>query len=315
MKMTVPPMTTPTQTPAETPAPTPETSPVPLVLESIPALRAAVANWRRTGQRIALVPTMGALHEGHLTLVREGLRRADRVIATIFVNPAQFGPNEDYDAYPRTWEADLEKLAAAGAAAVFRPGRADMYPPGFATTVSVGGVTAPLEGECRPGHFDGVATVVAKLLLQAQPDIALFGEKDYQQLQLIKKLAADLDIPAEIAGVPTVRDANGLALSSRNAYLSPAQYEIACALNRILSGLAAAIRENPAADIQALEDGARRDLLSAGFDSVDYIAVRDARTLETIYDLEYDKGATRPPLRVLAAARLGRARLIDNVPV
>lgn len=280
----------------------------PVILETVAALRETVAAWRRAGQTVSLVPTMGALHDGHLELVRQGLARADRVIVTIFVNPTQFGPNEDFGAYPRTWDADLQKLTATGASAVFHPAPTEMYPAGFATVVSVSGITAPLEGECRPGHFDGVATIVSKLLLQSLPDVALFGEKDYQQLQLIKKLAADLDIPVRIEGVPTVRDANGLALSSRNAYLSPAQYEVAARLNKILSRLAADVRKG--GDISALEKAAAAAALGAGFDSVDYIAVRDARTLETVYD----KAGDLPELRVLAAVRLGKARLIDNVP-
>lgn len=277
---------------------------MPEVLETAAALRAFTARERAQGRKIALVPTMGALHTGHLQLVEEAKKQADRVIVSIFVNPSQFGPNEDFAAYPRTWDADRDKLAAVGAAAIFHPGVDDIYPPGFATTVTVSGVSEPLEGERRPGHFAGVATVVARLLLLAAPDIALFGEKDWQQLQVIRRMVADLGIPAEIVGVPTVRDENGLALSSRNAYLSDEQYRTACALNRILFAMAQRLRAGDGVE-QALGEG-RKALDRAGFDSVDYLEIRDAQSLA-------------PPsggdLRILAAVRCGRARLIDNVAV
>ncbi len=279
----------------------------PEILDTINALRTHVHAARNAGKRIALVPTMGALHDGHIELVRQGLRMADHVIVTIFVNPTQFGPNEDFSAYPRTWDADLAKVAAAGGHAVFHPSVAEMYPSGASTAVTVAGVGDGLCGPFRPGHFTGVATIVTKLLLQALPDIALFGEKDWQQLQVIRRLALDLDMPVAIGGVPTVRDGNGLALSSRNAYLSPAEYETATALNKILFEVARHIRAGrPWKD--ALEDGYVL-LERAGFDSIDYIEVVYADTL------------TVPPpeavenLRVLAAVRLGRARLIDNVGV
>lgn len=276
----------------------------PAVLRSVADLRRFVAQARGDGRKIALVPTMGALHEGHIELVRQGQKRAQTVIVSIFVNPAQFGPNEDFSAYPRTWDADLEKLTAAGAQAVFYPGIADMYPAGFCSTVTVAGVSAPLEGEYRPGHFDGVATVVTKLLLQALPDCALFGEKDWQQLQVIRRLTADLDIPVDIIGVPTVRDQNGLALSSRNAYLSAAQYQVAIRLNEILFAMAERIRTGQA--VSAVEIWGHSELNGAGFDGIDYLAVRDATTLAA------PGGAA---LRILAAVRCGPARLIDNVAV
>jgi pantoate--beta-alanine ligase len=276
----------------------------PLVLRTVTELRAYTARQRAAGRRIALVPTMGALHDGHMTLVRRGLELADDVIATIFVNPTQFGPKEDFGAYPRTWDADLAKLSENGAAAVFYPDVAEMYPPGFSTTVTLTGVTGPLEGECRPGHFDGVATVVAKLLLQALPDIALFGEKDWQQLQVIMRMAADLNIPAKIIGVPTVRDEEGLALSSRNAYLSAEQYAVAVNLNKIMRAMAARVRDGET--VPAAEKWGRDEVLKAGFDSVDYLAIRDAATLAA---------PASGPLRVLAAVRLGKARLIDNMAV
>ena len=276
----------------------------PVILQTVASLRAWVSGRRAAGCRVAMVPTMGALHDGHMELVRRGGAVADDVLATIFVNPAQFGPHEDFAAYPRTWEADLEKLATNGASAVFHPAVAEMYPAGFSTTVTLKGVTAPLEGAHRPGHFDGVATVVAKLLLQGLPDMALFGEKDWQQLQVITRMVADLDIPVEIIGVPTVRDENGLALSSRNAYLSAEQYRVATALNRIMREMAR--RVNTGTDIAATEEWGRAEVLKAGFDSVDYLTVRDAATLDA---------PGTGPRRVLAAVRLGRARLIDNMAV
>lgn len=276
----------------------------PALLPTVAALRDFVRQRKSAGRRIALVPTMGALHEGHLSLVGRGLELADDAIVSIFVNPAQFGPNEDFSAYPRTWDADIEKLSAAGAGAVFHPSTAEMYPEGFSTVVTVGAVSEPLEGECRPGHFAGVATVVAKLLLQALPDIALFGEKDWQQLQVIRRLVADMDIPVEVIGVPTVRDGEGLALSSRNAYLDARQYEIAIKLNKILFAMAG--KAAAGAAIAATEAWGRAELLAAGFDSVDYASIRDAATLAA---------PGGGPLRVLAAVRLGKARLIDNVPV
>jgi pantoate--beta-alanine ligase len=276
----------------------------PDVLRTVVQLRAFVAGRRAAGRRIALVPTMGALHDGHMTLVRRGLELADDVIATIFVNPTQFGPQEDFGAYPRTWDADLAKLSENGAAAVFYPDVADMYPPGFSTTVTLTGVTGPLEGECRPGHFDGVATVVAKLLLQALPDIALFGEKDWQQLQVITRMAADLDIPVDIVGVPTVRDEHGLALSSRNAYLSAEQYAVAITLNKTMRAMGERVRGGES--VTAAEQWGHDEVLKAGFESIDYLTIRDAATLAA---------PASGPLRVLAAVRLGKARLIDNMPV
>lgn len=278
----------------------------PAVLKTIEKLRHFVKVARARGNRVALVPTMGALHEGHMDLVRQGQKKAQTVIVSIFVNPAQFGPGEDYDAYPRAWDSDIEKLTAAGAQAVFAPSVAEMYPDGFTAAVSVSGVAEPLEGERRPGHFDGVALVVTKLLLQAMPDIALFGEKDWQQLQVIRAVTADLNIPVEIEGVPTVRDENGLALSSRNAYLSPAQYQVAIRLNKILSAMAEKLRSG--GSLQAALYGGHVEIAKAGFDDVDYLEIRDARTLRQV-------NAKTKDLRILAAVRLGRARLIDNVGV
>lgn len=277
---------------------------MPEILKTVTALRDFVTQQRRKGQNIALVPTMGALHDGHLELVRQGLDRVDIVIVSIFVNPTQFGPGEDLDAYPRTWEADLEKLTQQGAQAVFYPSAVEMYPDGFQTSVSVAGVSEPLEGTHRPGHFDGVATVVAKLLLQAQPDIALFGEKDWQQLQVIKRMVIDLNIPAAIIGVPTMRDENGLALSSRNAYLSAAEYDMACQLNKVLFAMADKIKGGES--ITDVQQWGLARLKESGFARIDYLEVRDAASLQ-------------PPgngaLRILAAVQCGKARLIDNVPV
>ncbi|MDA8232901.1 MAG: pantoate--beta-alanine ligase [Magnetospirillum sp.] len=277
------------------------------VARTVAALRTQVREWRAQGLGVAFVPTMGALHDGHLSLVRAGLERADRVVASVFVNPAQFGPGEDFSRYPRQEEADAALLAGAGCHLLFAPGVAEMYPPGFATTVTVGGVSEGLCGALRPGHFAGVATVVAKLLLQCLPDIALFGEKDYQQLQVIRRLVRDLDIPVGVVGVPTVREADGLALSSRNRYLSAEERRIAPALHRVLREVAAGLgRGEPALDLCRR---AAEDLLAAGFLSVDYVEARDAETLSAAGKLE------GRPLRILAAARLGGARLIDNIGV
>ena len=276
------------------------------ILRSVASLRAQVAQWRKAGLRVAFVPTMGALHDGHLSLVKAGLAEADRVAVSIFVNPTQFGPNEDFAAYPRTEEADVAKLEGAGAHAVYAPSVEEMYPAGAATTVHVAGVTDGLCGDFRPGHFDGVATVVTKLLNQAQPDVALFGEKDFQQLQVIRRLARDLDIPVAIRGVPTLREADGLAMSSRNAYLSPQERATAPVLHRTLTG-AAALLQGGAEAAPILKDGIAA-ILAAGFGSVDYLELRAAEDLAPLARLDR-------PARLIVAARLGKARLIDNIPV
>ncbi len=255
---------------------------------------------------MAFVPTMGALHDGHLSLVKAGLKEADRVLVSIFVNPTQFGPNEDFAAYPRTEAADAAKLEGAGAHAIFAPSVAEMYPEGAATTVTVARVSEGLCGAFRPGHFAGVATVVTKLLNQAQPDVALFGEKDYQQLQVIRRLAIDLDLPVTIQGVPTLREADGLAMSSRNAYLSAEERAIAPALHRALQEAAAKL-QGGAASAEATEE-AIAAILAAGFGSVDYLALRAAEDLAPMPSLDR-------PARLIVAARLGKARLIDNIPV
>ena len=276
------------------------------IIREIDALRSEVATLRASGGRIALVPTMGALHAGHMGLVREARRHGDHVVASIFVNPKQFGPTEDLARYPRREVEDAEMLRAEGCAILWAPDAATMYPEGHATNVSVGGVSEGLDGAARPGHFDGVATVVAKLFGQVRPDVALFGEKDYQQLAVIRRLVRDLDTGIEIVGVPTQRDADGLALSSRNAYLSPEERVRARALPRALVEAAAAMCDGDAvADILSR---ARASLRSAGFDQIDYVALCDADTLQPLDRLDR-------PARLLAAARIGGTRLIDNIEV
>jgi len=269
-------------------------------------LRAQVAAWRGKGQTVALVPTMGALHEGHLSLVRLARARADRAIASLFVNPRQFGAGEDFAAYPRDEGRDRALLAAAGCDLLYAPGGQDVYPEGFATTITVAGVSNDLEGAIRPDHFAGVATVVAKLLIAAAPDFAVFGEKDYQQLQVIRRLARDLDLPVEIVGAPIARDADGLALSSRNAYLTSAQRAVAPTLHRTL--LRAAERVAGGEAIAAIEAEGIEALEAAGFDGVDYFEVRTAGDLQRL-----GRGPVNREARILAAARLGKTRLLDNV--
>jgi len=280
----------------------------PPIVRTVAELRAQVRAWRAAGERIALVPTMGALHEGHLSLVRLAKQHAERCVASVFVNPTQFGPNEDFDAYPRSETRDAELLASAGCDLLYAPAVGEMYPEGFATTVTVTGVAEPLDGAARPGHFAGVATVVSKLLLQAGPDLAVFGEKDYQQLQVIRRLVRDLDIPAQIMGAPTARADDGLALSSRNTYLSPEERAIAPELHRVLS--AAVERLRAGEPVEAVERTAVVRLTSAGFGRIDYVEVRGADDLARL-----GPGPIRPPARILAAAVLGRTRLIDNLPV
>jgi pantoate--beta-alanine ligase len=276
------------------------------IVREVKALRRAVAALRRRGGTIALVPTMGALHAGHMALVAEARRRADHVAASIFVNPAQFGPNEDLAAYPRREASDSRMLGEAGCALLWAPEVATMYPDGFSTTVSVAGVADGLEGAARPGHFAGVATVVAKLLAQVRPDFALFGEKDYQQLAVIRRLAADLDLGVEIIGVPTQRDADGLAWSSRNLYLGEEERQAARTLPRALGEAAAAIAAG--AEVASALAAARQKLAGAGFGPIDYVELCDAETLAPVTALDR-------PARLLGAARLGRTRLIDNLPV
>lgn len=270
------------------------------------ALTAQMTQFRAKGETVALVPTMGALHAGHLALVADAKRRAQRVVVSIFVNPKQFGPNEDFEAYPRNAAADSAKLMAAGVDVLWMPSVAEIYPAGFATNIRVAGLPDRLCGAARPGHFDGVATVVAKLFNQVRPDIAIFGEKDWQQLAIIRRMAADLDLGVEVIGFPTQREEDGLALSSRNAYLTAEERTAALALPRALAAAVRAIEagEDPAATLAAVAPA----LLKAGFSSVDYVELVDAETLVPLNQVDR-------PGRLLAAARIGKARLIDNLPV
>ncbi len=282
---------------------------LPRVARTAKALRAAVTRFRKAGEPVALVPTMGALHEGHLALVRIARKRAKRTVVSIFVNPTQFAAHEDLSSYPRDEKADLRKLSRVAADLVYAPSAEDMYPPGFATRITVGGPAEGLESVARPHFFGGVATVVTKLLIDVMPDMAVFGEKDFQQLRVIERLVRDLDLPIKVLSGPTVREPDGLALSSRNAYLDPKQRAAAPALYRALTGAAAAIAggQTPSAAAKA----ATAQLRAAGFE-VDYVEARRADTLAPL-----DRGAREEgvPIRLLAAARLGRVRLIDNVAV
>ena len=273
------------------------------IIRDLSALRAATRHLRRGGGTLALVPTMGALHDGHLALVAEARRKADHVAVSIFVNPTQFGPNEDFAAYPRDEARDAALLVEAGVALLWAPDIDMMYPPGHATRIQVGDLGEDYCGAARPGHFDGVATVVAKLFNQVQPDVALFGEKDWQQLAVIRRMTADLDLPVEIYGVGIVREADGLARSSRNAYLTAEQRAAAAALPAALQAAARAIAAGaPVPDTLKIAEAA---ILAGGFDSIDYVALADAATLERL-------DIWREPARLLAAARIGRTRLIDN---
>ncbi len=276
------------------------------VVRDVPSLRNEVAAWRGAGLKVGLVPTMGALHEGHLSLVRTAKEKCDRVVTTLFVNPRQFAPHEDFERYPRDEAGDAAMLAGAGCDLLYAPERAVMYPEGFSTNVIVSDVSTPLEGEFRPHFFGGVATVVTKLLLQSLPDTAFFGEKDYQQLQVIKRMARDLDIPVAIEGCPTVRESDGLAMSSRNAYLTADERRAAARLNQIMHDAIKAVRGGE--PIAAAETEAARHVIAAGFASVDYVSIRDAESLAPITSL------TRPA-RILAAAWLGKTRLIDNMAI
>jgi pantoate--beta-alanine ligase len=276
------------------------------IIREIPALRAAVAALKAGGRTLALVPTMGALHAGHMALVAAAAREADHVAASIFVNPAQFGPNEDFDAYPRTEAKDAAMLDDAGAALLWAPNARTVYPAGFATKISVAGLGDHYCGAARPGHFDGVATVVTKLLTQVAPDIALFGEKDWQQLAIIRRLVRDLDLPVRIVGVPIARDSDGLALSSRNAYLSADERAAAAAFPAALHQ--AAVRIAGGADVAAALAAAHDAIKAAGFDRIDYVALCDADSLTPLDHFV-------APARLLGAARIGKTRLIDNFPV
>ena len=271
------------------------------VVTTVAELRQVLAPLR--AGRIGMVPTMGALHDGHLSLVDAARTACGHVVVSIFVNPTQFAPHADFDAYPRTLDADLAKLGDVDV--VFAPTVREMYPEGYATTITVGGPSAGLETDFRPHFFAGVATVVGKLLIAALPDAAIFGQKDYQQLLVVRRLARDLGLPTEIVGAPIVREADGLALSSRNAYLSPVERQVAGRLNLVLKHTIARARGG---DLRAAEADGAAALKAAGFDTVDYVAIRDAATLAAIETLDR-------PARVLAAAKIGRTRLIDNMAV
>ena len=277
-----------------------------LEITSLADLRATVASWRAKGERVALVPTMGALHVGHLSLVEAARAQADRVVVSIFVNPKQFGPNEDFDRYPRPRDKDWALLREVGADAAWLPTVEEMYPAGYATNIHIGGVTEGLDGAARPGHFDGVATVVAKLLLQVMPDVALFGEKDYQQLCLIKRLVKDLNININIIGVQTKRDVDRLAFSSRNQYLSEGERAIAPQLYAALADAAGRIRASAGAPIATLLEDGIAQLLEVGFAKVDYLELRAEDTLAPLTHYQ-------APSRLLVAAWLGKTRLIDNI--
>ena len=279
----------------------------PILARTVPALRSALAPFRKAGERIALVPTMGALHEGHLALVTEAHKRADRVVVSIFVNPAQFAPHEDFGSYPRTFDSDVAALTEAKVDLVWAPTAAVMYPEGFATRLAPqGAALAGLEDKFRPHFFGGVATVVAKLFTQVAPDFALFGQKDYQQLRVVTQMAKDLDLTVEVVGVPTVREEDGLALSSRNAYLSASDRAVAPTLARVLKASAARINKGEPFEM-VMEEG-QVELARAGF-AVDYLEARHAETLAPI--LAKKDG----PIRLLVAAKIGTTRLIDNLAV
>jgi len=281
--------------------------PKPPVIRTISRLRTLIGRFQDAGEAIALVPTMGALHAGHIALVAAARRKARRVVVSIFVNPAQFAPHEDFSSYPRTMQSDLAALAAQRVDLVWAPTVATMYPEGFATRIDPAGpAKAGLEDRFRPHFFGGVATVVGKLIQQVQPQFAMFGEKDYQQLKVVTAMARDLDMPATIVGVPTMREKDGLAMSSRNAYLSESERAIAPTLHRVLKGCAKRIKSGGAMAL-ALANG-RTEIERAGF-AVDYLEARNANTLAPV------KGVKDAPIRLLVAAKLGRTRLIDNIKV
>ena len=285
----------------------PSTARRPAIVRSIADLRAQVARWRAAGETVAMVPTMGALHEGHLSLVAEGFRRADRVVVSIFVHPTQFAPHEDFQTYPRTEGPDVDKLSGLSTDLVFAPTALEMYPLGNATRLEMAGPANGLESDFRPHFFGGVATVVAKLLIACGPDFAIFGEKDYQQLAVVRQMVSDLALPVTIVGAPTVREADGLAMSSRNAYLSTEERAVAARLSAEMNRVAEVARTR--GDIAEACRLAGEALLAAGFRQIDYVTVRNAVTLAA------PSGEGGEPLRVLVAAWLGKTRLIDNAAV
>ena len=276
------------------------------IVRTVAEMRSHVSMWRRKGLSVALVPTMGSLHAGHLSLMKVGKERSDRVIATIFVNPLQFAPNEDFETYPRREDSDIQKLVEEDIDLLFAPDVNEMYRPDATTTINVGGLTDCLCALSRPGFFDGVATVVTKLLLQALPDIAIFGEKDYQQLLVIKRLATDLDIPVEIIGAPTIREEDGLALSSRNVYLDTKSRSIAPSMYNILNQYASDISNGN--DIKKSLQLAKQNMQKSGFEKIEYLDLRSSQTLQACNDI-------KKPSRLFAAAWLGSTRLIDNLAI
>ena len=279
----------------------------PLIVRTVPALRRAVDQLRVRKATVALVPTMGALHDGHVSLVRMAKRRATKVIVSIFVNPAQFAPTEDFGSYPRTWQADLAKLAAEKVDLIWSPEVKAMYPDGFATRVAPEGpATAGLEDRFRPHFFGGVATVVCKLFTQCRPDLAIFGEKDFQQLRVVTRMAGDLDLGVKVIGSKTVRERDGLAMSSRNVYLSPEQRRVAPELYRAMKQSAARLKAGE--DLPSAMAGGADMIAAAGF-ALDYFEIRHAETLAPV------ASASDGPLRILVAARLGATRLIDNIAI
>lgn len=279
---------------------------LPPIVRTIKDLRSQVKAWKSEGLLIGLVPTMGALHRGHLSLVDEIAKKTDRIIVSIFVNPTQFDKGEDLESYPRNEAEDLEKLSAISCHLVFAPDATEMYPEGCQTSVHINGITQDLEGAARPGHFSGMATIVSKLINQCMPDVAIFGEKDYQQLQTIKRFVRDLDMDVEIIGGKLIREDDGLAMSSRNVYLNAAERIMASQLNMILKDLIKSVKAG--APLGESEAQATKLLLDAGFTSVDYVSVRDAENLDKITEI------TRPA-RVLAVARIGKIRLLDNMAI
>jgi pantoate--beta-alanine ligase len=279
----------------------------PDVITTVVNLRAVVAGWRRDAATVGLVPTMGALHEGHLSLIAEAANRSERVVVSIFVNPRQFAPTEDLQRYPRNPEQDRARIAAQGLTdVIFVPERDEIYPDGFATEITVGGPAVGLESDFRPHFFAGVATVVARLLIAVAPDVAVFGEKDFQQLLVVRHMVRDLGLPVEIVAAPIMREADGLAMSSRNAYLSARERQVAGRLNCVLNDVAQRVREGTS--VVGAERIGRDALLTAGFDSIDYVAIRDAHTLQPLERASSD-------MRILAAATISGTRLIDNMPV
>lgn len=278
------------------------------VVRTVSALRARVAGWRAAGESVGFVPTMGALHEGHLSLVRRSTALATRTVASIFVNPAQFAPHEDFGSYPRHEATDLTLLRQAGCTLAYIPAAEEIYPEGFQTSIIVSQISQGLCGASRPHFFGGVATVVCKLLNQVQPDFAVFGEKDYQQLHVIRRMVKDLDMTMEIVGAPIIRESDGLAMSSRNAYLAAGERAVAGRLNKTLVEMAARLER--CSGVADTIDFGRRHLAEAGFDSIDYLEVRSAETLEPM-----GPSAIAKPSRIFAAVILGKTRLIDNWPV